>query len=501
MRLAFPQRITLVVTMFLMAPWAAGQGVPRIFDLRNVNGQNFVTSVKMQQGGTCWTHGAMAAIEGNLMITGAWAANGETGEAALAEYHLDWWNGFNKFFNEDLDPPTGNGLDVHYGGDYRVTAAYLARGEGAVRDIDGQSYDTPPLRNDPSFHHYYVRDIEWYVAGEGLMNIVTIKTAIMTHGVMGTCMAYNPNYMSSDFVHYQPPDSEELPNHAVAIVGWNNYEHAWICKNSWGTNWGLDGYFWISYWDKWCCQHPEMGAVSFQHVEPLRYDHIYYHDYHGWRDTLPGALAAFNAFTATADEHISAVSFFTADENVDYTIKIYRQFQDGVLSDERASRSGNIAHTGFHTIDLETPVWITPGDDFYVCLWLSAGGHPYDRSSNIPVLLGSSGRVWVDSTASPGQSFYLDGEVWRDLTEFNETANFCMKALAVNAPPHFAGDLNCDGFLDFVDINPFVLALSNPPHYLELYPECNWYNADCNTDQRVDFRDINAFIDLLPDGE
>jgi C1A family cysteine protease len=415
---------------------------PAQFDLRNVGGQNFVSAVKNQSGGTCWAHGTIASIESNLMVTGAWTQNGESGSPLLAEYHLDWWNGFNQNFNADIAPAKG-GLQVHEGGDYRVASAYLGRGEGAVRAVDGQSFDSAPAETSPSYHVYYVRNIDWLTGPDRAANIARIKQQLMTTGAVSTAIDWeDSNYDSGNNTFYTP-DSGGDPNHSVTIVGWDDTKDAgasqpgaWLTKNSWGTDWGDGGFFWLSYQDKHAGMHPQMGGVSFNAVERMRYDHVYYWDYHGWRDTKADASEAFNAFTAKGatpgPETIRALSFYTATDGASYVARIYTEFSGGELSAEVSEQEGTIAHAGFHTVDLDWPVPVQAGEKFYVYLRLSAGGQPYDKTSDVPVLLGSRSRTTVTSTSAPGRSYYRAAGGWIDVTQDDKSASFCMKALSTN---------------------------------------------------------------------
>ena len=81
-----------------------------------------------------------------------------------------------------------------------------------------------------------------------------------------------------------------------------------------------------------------------------------------------------------------------------------------------------------------------------------------------------------------------DYDVW--LTD--DCGNFVSEVAHVIVPP--VGDTNCDGGVNFADINPFVLMLSDPNGYQQQYPYCRLIQGDCNGDGRVDFGDINPFV-------
>lgn len=56
-------------------------------------------------------------------------------------------------------------------------------------------------------------------------------------------------------------------NHAIMIVGWDDAKGAWLIKNSWGTNWGENGFGWVGYakssigrWAQWV-QAPKATIV------------------------------------------------------------------------------------------------------------------------------------------------------------------------------------------------------------------------------------------------
>ena len=114
-------------------------------------------------------------------------------------------------------------------------------------------------------------------------------------------------------------DNSTYGNHFVTLVGWNDTfsrdnfkitppgDGAWICKNSWGTDWGDKGYFYLSYYDLPLRKVP---AVAYVINNTLAYSNLYQLDV-GAIDMIystddKSTLDYANVYTAISDDWIAA---------------------------------------------------------------------------------------------------------------------------------------------------------------------------------------------------
>ena len=230
----------------------------------------------------------------------------------------------------------------------------------------------------------------------------------------------------------------------MAIVGWNDSVQnpggsgAWIIRNSWGTS---SQHIGISYNDYFTGNDaPDVGAanmagVSFHNVVANSFQKIYYHNDFGWTDQQPHAYA-FNHFTADKKGSLKSVSFYTTDNNVGYTVKVYKQFQSGVLGQLAATVSGTQSFEGFHTIDLIDLIPLSQGQDFYIQLQTSNGQQANDGNILKQRLLDFQNVTgYAYTTALQGESFFSDnGTSWTDLQTVDASANFAIDGLMVPEP-------------------------------------------------------------------
>ncbi len=72
-------------------------------------------------------------------------------------------------------------------------------------------------------------------------------------------------------------------------------------------------------------------------------------------------------------------------------------------------------------------------------------------------------------------------------------ATFAFAVVPGTAP----GDTNCDGAVNFFDIDPFILALFDPAAYAGEFPDCSILRADTSGDGGVNFFDIDPFLTIL----
>jgi len=90
---------------------------------------------------------------------------------------------------------------------------------------------------------YKATDIKHYTSP------ATIQAALLAGGPIQTDFTVYQDFMSYKSGVYTHQTGSEVGGHAVKVVGWGQSGSTdyWIVANSWGTAWGLDGFFWIAF--------------------------------------------------------------------------------------------------------------------------------------------------------------------------------------------------------------------------------------------------------------
>ncbi|MHB0937839.1 MAG: lectin like domain-containing protein [Armatimonadota bacterium] len=387
--------------------------LPATYDLR---AQGRVTAVRNQNpAGTCWAFGALASLESCLQP-------GET--ADFSENHMKNTSGF------DLHPNNG-------GGNRDMVTAYLARWSGPVYESD-DPYN-PSTTTSPAglVARKHLQNVIYLPDRTGPTDNNAIKQAVMTYGAVMTLYYANSNYFKPETHGYYNPDTTSV-NHAVAIVGWNDNfsaanfintppgNGAFIVKNSWGSAWGEGGYFYMSYYEPTLRQNTvyyEVEAVS-NYSRCYQYDPLGMVSSTGYGNNT-GWLA--NIFTAAGSDLISAVGTFAQKPDSTYQLSVYLDPTNGPIGGTPvATQSGTFTDAGYHTVSLNSPVMVMPGQRFSVVMRITTPGYNYPIPVEKPFTGYSSA-----ASATSGQSFISSsGNSWTDLTQSAANANVCLKAFA-----------------------------------------------------------------------
>jgi len=102
-----------------------------------------------------------------------------------------------------------------------------------------------------------------------------LKKAIYNNGpVIGAMLAYSDLKHYSEGIYSHPgTEPQGVLNHGIVILGWGSQggKDYWICKNSWGKNWGENGYFRIEQGecniDKYFFAYP-VDPIAPQNINP-----------------------------------------------------------------------------------------------------------------------------------------------------------------------------------------------------------------------------------------
>lgn len=389
------------------------------FDLRNVDGKSLLTPVRNQGSyGTCWAFAALASVESYWLSS----------------------------VNESVHLSVRNMANCHgfewgpdYGGNSMLAASYLTRLSGPVLE-PADPYSNIGLEGCTEISKEY--DIPAYVGryvvsgGESMTKYMLVK-----YGAVATSMCTDHFYdyfdASNNSFFYQGVSNVD---HGVTIVGWNDTitvrksaagrpssSGAWIVKNSWGLSFGDEGYFYVSYEDKYVGKQVTLYP---ERLERNEVDTLYYYDKlgavgsHGFpkaEDRNVGyALVKYNAPYA---QIINRVGTYVNTGGTTLDFVVARGWDGTELFDTLAYVENEVCRfPGYHSVELNA---LTDSGEFYVMTRYYTPGNSYpipveEKEVTFAVpQIEPIGKQWVSA----------DGVEWDDFGMASQK-DLCVRAYA-----------------------------------------------------------------------
>ncbi|HPC36539.1 MAG TPA: C1 family peptidase [Candidatus Marinimicrobia bacterium] len=399
--------------------------LPEKYDLRE---EGKLTPVKDQKDcGCCWTFATYGSIESRWKILG------------LGEYNLSEQNLRN-----------GHGFLLGYceGGNARMATAYFSRGAGPISEVDD-----PYSVKDST----YISDLtpQAYISDARFLpnDINILKQIIYNYGAVYTDMFWDGSYYNSENYTYYC-DADSSTNHAVLLVGWDDNKvtaggkGAWIIRNSWGTGFGENGFFYISYNNLKVNANP---AFWPNYVDYNPNATVYYYDKlgcvtsFGWVDnTLKKPDYedyGLVKFVISTDQKITKLGTWVHSSNSTVNFYVYDDFNGSSLSNLLGSTGDQVCdYAGYYTFDLPDPIEVSGGNDIYIKVKYNTPENQYSIPAETfisdyadPVI--ETSKCWISSTGNNNSWLAIGGD-----TDYEY--DLCIKAYGVSINAAIENDKN-----------------------------------------------------------